>query len=169
MNWWPLGRSVTCADTTLSMSSITSSMSTGSVASARASPSFSWRCSVEQPGVGVLRGLLRCSSLAQREHQRVVALQVALCVGQFLALAEQALRQHLLAGQQALAQPAAEGFVADLHHALEHALSSNSACGYRRSSDSVDTRPSASSSSPARTRCCRCRAARPPAVRLARR
>jgi len=42
VNWCPLGRTVTCAETTLSMSSITSSTSTDSVASARASPSLSW-------------------------------------------------------------------------------------------------------------------------------
>jgi hypothetical protein len=58
---------------------------------------------------------------AQRDHQRVVALQVALRVGQFLALAEQALRQHLLAGQQALAQALGEGVVADLDHAFQQA------------------------------------------------
>ena len=67
-------------------------------------------------------GALRTDVVAQRDHQRVVALQVALRVGQFLALAEQALGQHLLAGQQALAQPAGEGVLADLRHALEQAL-----------------------------------------------
>ena len=59
--------------------------------------------------------------LAQCNHQGVVALQVALHIGQFLALAEQALRQHLLAGQQAFAHAPAEGIFLDVHDALEHA------------------------------------------------
>ena len=59
--------------------------------------------------------------LAQRDHQRVVALQVALDVGQFLALAEQALGQHVLAGQQALAHAPPEGIFLDRDHAFEHA------------------------------------------------
>jgi len=72
--------------------------------------------------VGAARlGIQRAQPLAQRQHQRVVALQVALHVGQFLALVEQALRQHLLAGQRAFAQPLAESLVADLHHALQQA------------------------------------------------
>ena len=49
------------------------------------------------------RGLrLRARRVAQLQHQRVVALQVAAQLGELLALAEEALRQHLLAGQRSL-------------------------------------------------------------------
>jgi hypothetical protein len=56
----------------------------------------------------------------QLGDQRVIALQVALHVGQLLPLAEQALGEHVLAGQHALAHAAAEGVLLDVHDALEH-------------------------------------------------
>ena len=57
------------------MSSITSSMSTGSVASARASPSFSWR-STPVAGSPACPAVIS-APLAQLDHQGMVVLQMA--------------------------------------------------------------------------------------------
>ena len=59
-------------------------------------------------------GRVLAQAAAQLQHECVVALQVSLHVRQLLALAEQPLREHLLAGKQPLAHAAAEGLVADL-------------------------------------------------------
>jgi hypothetical protein len=64
-------------------------------------------------------GRSRVDALAQLHDERVVALEVALDVGQFLRLREQALREHLLARQQALAHALGEGLVLDRRDALE--------------------------------------------------
>ena len=76
----------------------------------------------EQPGF-VVAGLRQqlAQTVAQRDDQRVVTLQMALHVGQLLTLVKHALRQHVLARQQTLAHAPAECIVLDVRDALEHA------------------------------------------------
>ena len=76
------------------------------------------RPELAQRGIG--RGALGVfDPLLQGDDEIVIALQVPARVGEFLALGEQALRQHLATGQRAFEHSPPEGFLLQARHALE--------------------------------------------------